>query len=412
MNELTTEHYRALLGLDANWKVTSVEFFPTRKAVDIHISYCGAGLRCPKCKCDSTQADLAPQRSWRHLDTMQFATTIHASVPRSKCEECGVLTLPVPWADKHSRFTLLFECMAVEVIQACSSLSAAASLLGLNWKSVHTIMYRAVERGLKLRQLDEVKHVGIDEKSFGKGQDYVSVMVDIDNNRVLEVEPGRTRDAVDNLWKTLTKTIRKGITAVAMDMWQPFMESTRVACPDAEIVHDKFHVSKYLGEAVDKVRRQENKQLIEEGDDTLKGTRQLWLYAMENLPKDKSAAFLSLQKEDLQTGRAWSIKENFRHFWECKTIEDAEVYFRSWYSWSTRSKLPPIVKVATMLKRHLDGILAYITHRITNATSEGFNSRIQSIKSAARGFRNFENYRTRILFFCGRLELIPNVSNY
>lgn len=412
MNELTTEHYRALLGLDANWTVTSVEFFPTRKAVDIHISYCGSGLKCPKCKCDCTQADLAPQRSWRHLDTMQFATTIHASVPRSKCEECGVLTLPVPWADKHSRFTLLFECMAIEVIQACSSLSAAASLLGLNWKSVHTIMERAVERGLKLRQLDEVKHVGIDEKSFGKGQDYVSVMVDIDNNRVLEVEPGRTREAVDNLWKTLPKTIRKGIEAVAMDMWQPFMESTRVACPDAEIVHDKFHVSKYLGEAVDKVRRQENKQLIEDGDDTLKGTRQLWLYAMENLPKDKSAAFLSLQKEDLQTGRAWSIKENFRHFWQCKTIEDAEVYFRTWYSWSTRSKLPPIVKVATMLKRHLDGILAYITHRITNATSEGFNSRIQSIKSAARGFRNFKNYRTRILFFCGRLELIPNVSSH
>ena len=412
MNELTTEHYRALLGLDANWKVTSVEFLPKQKAVDIHIVFCGSGLKCPKCKCDCTQADLAPQRSWRHLDTMQFTTTIHASVPRSKCEECGVLTAPVPWADKHSRFTLLFECMAIEVIQACSSLSSAAALLSLNWKSVHAIMERAVERGLKLRHLDEVKHVGIDEKSFGKGQDYVSVMVDIDNNRVLEVEPGRTREAVDNLWKTLDEPIRQGVAAVAMDMWQPFMESTRVACPNAEVVHDKFHVSKYLGEAVDKVRRQENKQLLEEGNDTLKGTRQLWLYAMENLPEDKSASFLSLQKEDLQTGRAWSIKENFRHFWECKTIEDADVYFRSWYSWSTRSKLPPIVKVATMLKRHLKGILAYITHRITNATSEGFNSRIQSIKSAARGFRNFENYRTRILFFCGRLELIPNVSSH
>lgn len=412
MNELTTEHYRALLGLDSNWKVTNVEFLPKQKAVDIHIVFCGAGLECPKCKCDCTQADLAPQRSWRHLDTMQFTTTIHASVPRSKCEECGVLTIPVPWADKHSRFTLLFECMAIEVIQACSSLSSAAALLSLNWKSVHAIMERAVERGLKLRKLDEVKHVGIDEKSFGKGQDYVSVMVDIDNNRVLEVEQGRTREAVDNLWKTLDEPIRQGVAAVAMDMWQPFMESTRVACPNAEVVHDKFHVSKYLGEAVDKVRRQENKQLLEDGDDTLKGTRQLWLYAMENLPEDKSASFLSLQKEDLQTGRAWSIKENFRHFWECKTIEDADVYFRSWYSWSTRSKLPPIVKVAAMLKRHLEGILAYITHRITNATSEGFNSRIQSIKSAARGFRNFENYRTRILFFCGRLELIPNVSSH
>ena len=412
MNELTTEHYRALLGLDANWKVTSVEFLPKQKAVDIHIIFCGSGLKCPKCKCNCTQADLAPQRSWRHLDTMQFTTTIHASVPRTKCEECGVLTIPVPWADKHSRFTLLFECMAIEVIQACSSLSSAATLLSLNWKSVHAIMERAVERGLKLRKLDEVKHVGIDEKSFGKGQDYVSIMADIDNNRVLEVEPGRTREAVDNLWKTLDEPVRQGVAAVAMDMWQPFMESTRVACPNAEVVHDKFHVSKYLGEAVDKVRRQENKALIEEGKDTLKGTRQLWLYALENLPKDKSATFLSLQKEDLQTGRAWSIKENFRHFWECKTIEDAEVYFRNWYSWSTHSKLAPIAKVATMLKRHLEGILAYITHRITNATSEGFNSRIQSIKSAARGFRNFENYRTRILFFCGRLDLIPNVSTH
>jgi transposase len=412
MNELTTEHYRALLGLDANWKVTSVEFLPKQKAVDIHIIFCGSGLKCPKCKCNCTQADLAPQRSWRHLDTMQFTTTIHASVPRTKCEKCGVLTIPVPWADKHSRFTLLFECMAIEVIQACSSLASAATLLSLNWKSVHAIMERAVERGLKLRKLDEVKHVGIDEKSFGKGQDYVSIMADIDNNRVLEVEPGRTREAVDNLWKTLDELVRQGVAAVAMDMWQPFMESTRVACPNAEVVHDKFHVSKYLGEAVDKVRRQENKALIEEGKDTLKGTRQLWLYALENLPKDKSATFLSLQKEDLQTGRAWSIKENFRHFWECKTIEDAEVYFRSWYSWSTHSKLAPIAKVANMLKRHLEGILAYVTHRITNATSEGFNSRIQSIKSAARGFRNFENYRIRILFFCGRLELIPNVSTH
>ena len=199
MNELTTEHYRALLGLDANWKVNSVKFLPKQKAVDIHISYCGSGLKCPKCKCDCTQADLAPQRSWRHLDTMQFTTTIHAAIPRSKCDDCGVLTLPVPWADKHSRFTLLFECMAIEVVQACSSVSAAAYLLGLNWKTVHSIMDRAVQRGLKLRELEQVNHVGIDEKSFGKGQDYVSVMVDIDNKRVLEVQPGRTRESVDNL---------------------------------------------------------------------------------------------------------------------------------------------------------------------------------------------------------------------
>ena len=120
-----------------------------------------------------------------------------------------------------------------------------------------------------------MKHVGIDEKSFGKGQDYVSVMAGIENNLVLEVEPGRTRDAVDNLWKTLSETIRQGVEAVAMYMWQPFMESTRVACLTAEIVHKKFYVSKYMGEAGNMVRRQENKQLLLDGDDAIVGDRQL-----------------------------------------------------------------------------------------------------------------------------------------
>jgi transposase len=412
MNELTTDHYRALLGLDSNWKVSRVEFLPTEKSVDIWIQFCGSSLNCPGCKERCTRADMAPERSWRHLDTMQFTTTIHASIPRSQCEQCGVLTVAVPWADKHSRFTLLFESFASEVIQACSNVKSAAALLGINWKSAHTIMERAVNRGMAARDVASIRYVGIDEKSFGKGHDYVSVMTDIENSRVLEVEPERTRQAVDNLWEKLSETQRKGVEAVAMDMWQPFMESTKAACPSADVVHDRFHVSKYMGEGVDKVRRHENKTLIAENDSSLKGTRQLWLYSLENLPEDRRAAFLSLQKQDLQTGRAWSLKENFRHFWECKTSEEGNAFFQTWYAWANRSQLAPMIKVAGMLKRHLAGLLTYMKHRITNATSEGFNSRIQSIKSAARGFKNFSNYRIRILFFCGKLELIPNDSTH
>ena len=273
-------------------------------------------------------------------------------------------------------------------------------------------MDRAVARGIVRRNMSNIRNVGIDEKSFGKGQDYVSIMTDVDNARVLEVVPERTRAAADKLWQLMDALQRKLIQAVSMDMWSPFMEATRAACPDAAIVHDKFHVSKYLGEAVDKVRRQEHAQSSEEGDDRLKGTRQLWLYAMENLPDDKSALMFSLQQVDLKTGRAWSMKENFRHFWECKSLEDATVFFTTWYTWATRSKLPPIAKVAMMLKRHLSGLLSYVTHRITNAASEGFNSKIQSIKSAARGFSSFDNYRTRILFFCGKLDLFPNISSH
>jgi len=411
MSELTTDHYRMLLGLDENWSVDSVNFDSSGKRVVIKISFAGSIRSCAVCNDVCPQADLAPERKWRHLDTMQFATEIHARVPRTKCSACGVKTIAVPWAGKHSRFTLLFEAFAIEVLSACANVSRAAGLLGLSWQGMHSIIERAVDRGLDRRSLDNIEHVGVDEKSFGKGHNYVSVMTDIDHRRVLEVTPERTIEASDKLWETLTDTQKNEIKSVSMDMWQAFMTSASKNVPEAEIVHDKFHISKYLGEAVDKVRRSENKSLSADGDQTLKGTRQMWLYNMENLDDERWDQLMQLQQADLKTGRAWAIKENFRYFWDYKYAGNAAKFFKKWYAWAIRSRLDPIKKVAKMLKGHLDGLLSYFRHRVTNATAEGFNSRIQSIKSAARGFRNFQNYRLRILFYCGKLDLMPKTSH-
>jgi hypothetical protein len=114
---------------------------------------------------------------------------------------------------------------------------------------------------------------------------------------------------------------------------------------------------------------------------------------------------LGIAFETLKIFKSETLPLPIRHFWDCLDDETALMTFRGWYGWATRSQLKPIIKVAKMLKRHLNGLMNYIEHRITNAVSEGFNSRIQSIKSAARGFRNFDNYRIRILFFCGKLDL-------
>lgn len=338
---------------------------------------------------------------------MQFRTEIRAATPRCRCQRCGVKTIEVPWAGKHSRFTLMFEALSIRVLQACANVSRAAGLLGLSWDAMHSIIERAVARGLERRSLDNIQHVGMDEKSFGKGHDYVSILTDIDNRRVLEVAPERTIEAADSLWETLTQTQRAAVKSVSMDMWQAFMSSAETNAPDAEIVHDKFHIAKYLGEAVDKVRRRENKELKQVGDETLNGSRQLWLYNAENLNDDRYDELMAIQRSDLKTGRAWAIKENFRWFWDYSYASNAKKFFDRWYGWAIRSRLDPIKKVAKMLKSHLDGLLSYFRHQVTNATSEGFNSRIQSIKSAARGFRNFTNYRLRILFYCGKLDLMP-----
>jgi transposase len=406
MSELT-DHYRLLLGLDAAWRVEHVDFSLDEKKVEIRLSHLGGPLTCPECQAACSQADLAPERTWRHLDTMQFQTIIRARVPRAQCSQCGVKTVAAPWAGKHSRFTLLFEAFAIEVLQACSSVKRAAELLELDWQTTNQILERAVARGLTRRSTEEVRHVGVDEKSFGKGQSYVSVMTDLDGARVLEVVEDRTREAADTLWKALPEAQRAQILGVAIDMWEPFIGSARAHAPRAEIVHDKFHVSKHLNEAVDQVRRQENKQLKAEGDERLVGTKQLWLYNPANLSKKRMKALKDLKEESLKTARAWAIKHHFRRFWNYVYASSAAVFFRDWYGWAVRSRLKPIAAKAKMLKGHLPELLSYFRQPITNAMSEGFNSRIQSIKSSARGFRAFENYRARILFYCGKLDMRP-----
>jgi transposase len=406
MSELT-EHYRRLLGLDESWRVANVALQPLEKRVEITVEHVGGRLTCPECGAGGPQADRAEERTWRHLDTMQFETRIRAAVPRCRCPACGVKTIAVPWADKHARFTLLFEAFAVEVLAACTTVQQAADLLSLHWEAAHAIMQRAVARGLRRRATDEVTQIGFDEKSFGRGHDYVSVMTDLDTHRVLEVVPERTEEATEQLWKTLPEEQRKQVRAVAMDMWPAYAAATEKQAPQAEIVHDKFHVAKHLNEAVDAVRRREHRELKEIGDERLTGSKQLWLFNRTNLKGARRRELNALKEEDLKTSRAWAVKENFRRFWQHVYPSSAREFFDEWYAWAVRTRLKPIVEKAKMLKRHLPRLLSYFRHPITNAVSEGFNSRIQAIKSAARGFRNFENYRTRILFFCGKLDLLP-----
>lgn len=408
MDSELQKHYALLLGIGSPWAVKNVELKLGEKRVEIELCWqWGAAARCPECGRECSIHDCAPERTWRHLDTMQFTTLIRARMPRSDCPEHGVKTMAVPWAAPQGRFTLLFERFAVEVLLASASVSQACELLGLSWDSAQEIMRRAVERGLERRQLDELKHLGMDEKSFKRGQSYVTLLTDLDESRVLDVVEERTTEAADRLWETLSPEQKQAVEAVAVDMWEPFIQTIEKQVPEADIVHDKFHVSKYLGEAVDKVRRVEHKELMAQGDETLKGTRQLWLYNPENFSSEQAKEFSALKDLHLKVARAWAAKELFSKFWNYQEKGWARRFFKNWFGWVSRSRLKPMVEVAQMLKRHLDNLLTYLDHRITNAVTEGLNSKIQSLKSAARGFRNFRNYRIRILFFCGKLDLYP-----
>lgn len=409
-----TKFFEQMLGLSKPWRVEAVELQMEEKRVVVRLGV-ESGTQWAE------GGELLPihgyeQRQWRHLDTMQFETVLEARVPRVRRvkgegggEPAGVVTemVRVPWAEPGSRWTLLFEAWAVKVLQASESVHAASLLLQLDWHSAHAVMQRAVERGLRRRDTEAVEAVGLDEKSFGRGQSYVTLCTDLTAGRVLEVVPERTTEAARAALRVLPPEQRERVKAACIDMSAAYDAALACELPGATRVYDRFHVAKLLGEAVDAVRRQEHKALGKAGDSPLTGARYLFLSNMNRLNDERFDRLEALLQADLKTGKAYAYRIHFQEFWECAHRDHGAAFFANWYRSAIRTRLRPIKQVARTLKDHLDGLLNYFSHRITNAVTEGLNSMVQKLKANARGFRSFTHYRTRILFFLGRLNLLP-----
>jgi transposase len=402
--------YQQILGIMSPWSVERVELKLGEGEVHVHLSHSeNSAWKCPECGRTCPVYDHQPERRWRHLDTCQFQTVLHASLPRTNCPEHGPRVVGVSWAEPGSHFTALFERLAIAWLQEASQ-QAVAQQLGLSWDEIHGIMQRAVKRGLARRKADELPHLGIDEKSFRRGHKYATIVVDIWRSRVLHVAEGRETKSLDEFWPTLSTEQLADVRAVAMDMWAPYVNSVQQHVPEGgqKIVFDKFHVAKHLGEAVDQVRRAENKHLRAEGDDRLVGTKHDWLRNPANFKRQDWNDFRILRESKLKTARAWALKEQGMAFWDVRSAKAARQHFAWWYRWATHSRLKPIIKKAKMLKSRLANLLTYFKHRITNATSESLNAKIQWVKYTARGFRNFANFATAIYFHCGGLDLAPS----
>lgn len=260
-----TDHYQQLLGFPAIWQVYDVNLSVSGLKIEVHLKYAGNDVVCPEWGDAGTLYDRAPEQRWRHLDTMQFETIIIARIPRCQCDKCGVKTISVPWAAPYSRFTLMFEGFAVALLQNCSTITAAANILNLDWHAVDQIMKRAVNRGLSRRETNDIANIGIDEKSFRAGHHYITALNDLVGSRVLDVIEGRTLDGTKQLLETLAPSQRVAVKSVSLDMWGPFATAVNKLLPKADIVHDRFHISKYLNEAVNRVRHQESKRASESG---------------------------------------------------------------------------------------------------------------------------------------------------
>jgi len=403
------ELYAQILGVREPWRVDGVELKVDEGEVHVHLGHdAGLSWPCPECGRGCPLYDHQPERCWRHLDTCQFQTILHAEPPRSNCPEHGVRNVKLPWAEPSSRFTAMFERLAIDWMRVASQ-KAVGDQLHLSWDEVHAIQERAVARGLARREAETIRHLGVDEKAFTRGHRYFTLVNDLDRPRVLYVAEERTQASLDGFWSGLTEAQLNAVEAVAMDMWDPYINSTRNHLPDAQrkIVFDKFHIAQHLSEAVDLVRRRENKQLRAAGDDRLTGTRYDWLRHPAKMDPADRREFAALRDSSLKTARAWALKESMMAFFGYYYERPARKHFRWWHNWAVRSRLNPMIEKARMIRRRFENIVTYLQHRITNAASESINSKIQWVKYTARGFRNKTNFKTAIYFHCGGLDLMP-----
>lgn len=403
-----TDLYTRILGIEAPWQVSVVEVEMASREVIVQVKR-KAGVKpcCPVCGKESPGYD-SRWRRWRHLDTCQYKTILEANVPRVECPEHGVVTTSVPWAEPNSGFTAMFEALVIDWLQEATT-SAVSRLMGLSWNAIDGIMQRAVKRGLARRGEIRARHLGVDETAFKKRHDYVTIVSDQSTGKVLHVGSDRKKAGLKQWYESLPKSHLQAIESVSMDMWPAFINATLESVPGAEekIAFDKFHVAKYLGEAVDKVRRQEHKALMAEGREDLKGSKYDWLYNQANMTPEKRRDFRALRDSALKTARAWAIKELAMSLWGYVSKTWARKAWKRWLSWAMRCRLEPMTNVAKTIKEHLWGILNAIVLKVSNGPAEGLNSRIKTLKVRSRGFRNKQRFANAIYFHLGGLELYP-----
>jgi len=394
--------FQLALGLVPPWMVADAKFDADKKRLDIEIDFkTGGRFACPECgKADCPVHDTV-KKTWRHLNFFQHETFLHARVARIDCPDCGVRLVNVPWARPGSGFTLLFEAFVMTLVKDMP-VAAAARLVGEHDTRLWRVVQHYVDTAVARMNLSELRRVAIDETAAKRGQDYISLFVDMDARKVIYVTEGndaatvaRFADHVDEHNSDASR-----IKEVCIDMSAAYMKGVSENLTEAEITFDKFHAVKLVNDAVDQVRRAESKDRPQ-----LKYSRYLWLMNERGLSIDQSLSLEALCRMNLKTARAYRIRLAFQDIYDCPSRDWGELVLNRWYSWAIRSRLEPIKKVARTVKRHRDGILRWFDSKIANGLIEAINSLVQAAKAKARGYRSLRNLIAITYLIAGKIDL-------
>lgn len=402
MPDPTVSLFQLALALTPPWEVDRIEFDAPGKRLDIYLDFPrGARFPCPAPSC----GEVGPvhdtiDKEWRHLNFFQHEAFLHARHPRVKCDRHGIHQVALPWAREGSGFTLLFEALAMALIREMP-MRAAARILGEHDTRLWRLAEHHVEAARAREDHSAVTEVGVDETASKRGHHYVSLFVDLPRTKVIFATAGKDAEVLTTFKGDLEAHGGKAeqIKEFSLDMSKAFIAGIETDFPEAELTFDKYHIVQLLNQAMDEVRRQEQRRAPD-----LKNTRYVWLKKPANLTKAQRDQLRRCRRRFRRMARAYELKLELMDLWELPDLELAEAYLDDWCRRVLRGRLEPFKDFVATLDEHWNGVLRWFDSQINNGVLEAINSLVQAAKRRARGYRNPRNFITMIYLIAGKLN--------
>ena len=399
---MTTKLFETALGIAEPWSVSRVDFDEKSKVLSILVDFKpGSQFEV------SGHEGLHPvydtvTKTYLHLNFFQHECHLQVRTPRVKLPNGSVRLVEPGFAGRLSGFTLLFEALVLMLSQQMP-FAAVARIVGESAHRVRAVCERYVEIALGLADYSEVTALAIDETSRARGHDYITLGADAIERRVLFVTEGRDTRTIEALAADLQAhgCPPERIESVSIDMSPAFIKGVTENLPNARITFDKFHVVWHASMAVDKTRRIEQRT-----DKSLKGLRWSLLKDRSRLKPEAAADLDALiaKMTTVRTARAWVYKERLREILQRRQVNVVRALLGHWCTCVMRSKVEPMKEVAALVRRHIEGIVAWAQTRQTNGFLEAINGLFQAAKRRARGFTRLSTIRTVIFLIAGKLD--------
>lgn len=399
---VTEKIFQAALGISTPWYIAGMSFDERQRKLRICVDFeLGSHFAIEGCPGEHPVHDTVT-KTYRHLNFFQHECELEVRVPRVKLPDGSVRQVTPPWSGKLSGFTLLFEAFVLALCREMS-FSAVARVTGVSVHRVMALCERYVNAAVGAADLSSVQRIAIDETSRAKGHEYVTLFADEQARKVIYVAEGNEAATVAAFVANLHAHHGKStqIESVSIDMWPAFIRGVTDHLPNAQITFDKFHVIAHASTAIDQMRRREQKL-----DPGLKGLRWVLLKdhsKLSNAQREELDALLARMTTN-RTARAWQYREQLRELLTRKQPNVVRRLLTRWCNNVMRSKVEPMKEVAAMVRKHFEGILAWVDSRQTNGFLEAINGLFQAAKRKARGYVRFRTIRTVIFLIAGKLD--------